>query len=153
MKRFKRTRAKPKLHNSRLGPYEYEDKSITEELNDNLLGDPNAGRALLVVSGLKDWSSLEYQLVDEKLSFHGDIVGYDKLFDYVMDNYCTFDSDTIEFKYLSISMMLSIVNNDIRYYRINQNYKNEMIFLLNTYYRLASRVDRSGAVVVSNRFE
>lgn len=153
MRRFKRTRAEPKLRKSGLGRYEYEDKDITDELNENLLGDPNAGRALLEISGMKDWSSIDYQIIDEKLSFNGDIVGYDKLFDYVMDNYCTFASDTNEFKYIAISLMMSIVNHDIRYYRIDSNYRNEMIFLLNTYYRLLGRVDRSGDVVVSTRFE
>ena len=153
MRRFKRTRAKPKLRKSRYGPYEYEDKDLSEELNENLSGNPNTARALLEISGMKDWSSYDYILVDEKLSFNGDIVHYDDLLDYVMYNYCTFNSDTIEYKYLSISLMLSIVNNDLRYYRLNDDYENEMKFLLNTYYRLLSRMNRSGAVVVDSRFE
>ena len=153
MRRFRRTRAKPKLRKSRYGPYEYEDRDITDELNDNLLGNPNASRALLEISGMKDWSSYDYLLVDDKLSFNGDIVGYDKLFDYVMDNYCTFDKDTIEYKYLSISLMISIVNNELRYYKLNDNYENEMKFLFNTYNRLLSRLTKSGVVVVDSRFQ
>ena len=153
MRRFKRTRAKPKLRKSRYGPYDYEDKDITDELNENLSGNPNASRALLEISGMKDWSSYDYLLVDERLSFNGDIVRYGKLLDYVMDNYCTFKSDTIEYKYLSISLMLSIVNNDLRYYRLNNDYENEMKFLLNTYHRLLKRTTKSGVVVVDSRFE
>ena len=153
MRRFKRSRAKPKLRKSRYGPYDYEDKDVTDELNENLSGNPNAARALLEISGMKDWSSYDYLLVDERLSFNGDIVSYEKLPDYVMDNYCTFNSDTIEFKYLSISLMLSIVNNDLRYYRLNNDYENEMKFLLNTYYRLLGRMTKSGVVVVDSRFE
>ena len=153
MRRFKRSRAKPKLRKSRYGPYEYEDRDVTDELNENLSGNPNAARALLEISGMKDWSSYDYLLVDERLSFNGDIVRYVNLPDYVMDNYCTFNSDTIEYKYLSISLMLSIVNNDLRYYRLNNDYENEMKFLLNTYYRLLRRMTKSGVVVVDSRFE
>ena len=153
MRRFKRTRAKPKLRKSRYGPYDYEDRDITDELNDNLSGNPNASRALLEISGMKDWSSYDYLLVDEKLSFNGDIVPYEDLPYYVMDNYCTFNPDTIEFKYLTVSLMLSIVNNDLRYYRLNDDYENEMKFLLNTYYRLLKRMNKSGVVVVDSRFE
>ena len=153
MRRFKRTRAKPKLRKSRNGPYEYEDRDVTDELNENLTGNPNAARALLEISGMKDWSSYDYALVDERLSFNGDIVSYEKLSDYVMDNYCTFDPDTIEYKYLSMSLMLSIVHGDLRYYRLNNEYENEMKFLLNTYYRLLGRMNGSGAVVVDSRFE
>ena len=153
MRRFKRTRAKPKLRKSRYGPYDYEDRDVTDELNDNLIGSPNAPRALLEISGMKDWSSYEYLLVDEKLSYEGDVVRYEELLDYVMENYCKFNPDTLEYKHLSISLMLSIVNNDLRYYRLNNDYENEMKFLLNTYYRLLSMMTRSGVVVVDSRFE
>ena len=153
MRRFKRSRSKPKLRKSRYGPYEYEDRDVTDELNENLSGNPNAARALLEISGMKDWSSYDYVLTDERLSFNGDIVSYEDLPYYVMDNYCTFNPDTIEFKYLSISLMLSIVNNDLRYYRLNNDYENEMKFLLNTYYRLLGRMNGSGVVVVDSRFE
>ena len=153
MRRFRRTREKPKLRKSNYGPYDYEDKDLSEELNDNLLGNPNASRALLEISGMKDWSSYDYALLNEKLSFSGDIVSYDKLFDYVMNNYCTFNPETIECKYITMSLMLSIVNNDLRYYRLNDNYENEMKFLLNTYHRLLKRMTKSGVIVVDSRFE
>lgn len=135
-------------------PYPLEGSSVSDELEDNLAGDPRAGSALLRSSGMWDWSSEEYARIDgESPSLDGcDVIPVRRLFDYVMDNYCTYSPDTIERKYLAMSLMLSLNHGVIRMYRLGFGYRNEVRFLRNVFVRLLSGVTRGGLVVIRDKF-
>lgn len=125
-----------------------EDRDVSEELS-ALTGNPNANQALLRISGLSDWSPVDIEVVDRRSEVLK--IGLDKLFDYVMENYCSFAQDTLEWKYISMSLMLSLTLGEIRLYNLHRDFCNEIKFLSNVYIRLM-KSNVKGTVVVTSRF-
>lgn len=131
-------------------PYPLEDRTVSEELNENLRGDPNASQALLRISGLHDWSSDEMRLVDEYTSLlrESDYLTLGDVLGYVIDRYCTYAEDTLERKYVTLSVMLSVTHGSLRMYRLGPQYKNEVTFLKNVFERIVGGMRADGLMVV-----
>ena len=131
-------------------PYPLEDVSVAEELDREVGNDPNASNALLEASGLADWSSREFGMLDRwnGLGEGFDFVPMDHLLDYVMERYCMYAPDSIEWKYLAMSLMLSVTLGSVRMYGIDRGFRNELRFLLNVFGRVYRSMNGRGFAVV-----
>lgn len=119
---------------------------ITDELNNMIQDDPEAKYAMLEASGMKDYSSYEYRILDNISDIK--YLKYEKVLDYVMRKYCIYKKGTLEYKYLNLSMMMTIYRGCIVYYRIDKHLKNSLLLLVNQYNRLISQVNKDGVILV-----
>lgn len=111
--------------------------------------DPDLDETIKRVSGLKDLTHPYFNLIEESSTKRK--VNVLNLVDYVMINECIYKEITVQFKYLRLSMMLSIIRfRTILYPKLSDNYLNQLKYLLNCYYKLYKQFELNEVILVDN---
>ena len=127
--------------------YIHKTELLTSGQYDNFMENPRLTYAVLRMSGIdpdKDSESELQQIVDDSVYKELPI---EKLLDYSMDKWCVFNSDTKLYKYIKISVMMSIARNKIQLYeKLDSQYKVIVQLVFNCYMKHYMQYREEGVI-------
>ena len=105
--------------------------ALKEDLSP-IKNNPNAREAFAGISGSIEGDM--FSLVDAAYSYP--FIRENQVFNYVLSKYCLYDSDSTEYKYLKMSLMVTILRESLTIYKLGDEWKPEVLFLLKQFLRI-----------------